>query len=519
MRKTLCLFIFIAIYGCSTDNTDIQEIPSIFEVKVVSNVSINSSIEWSQSFDPQGKQVKYSVFLQGNRVVDNLINRSFEFSPLNPNQEYLGSVVSYDTDGYSRETPFNFTTGGDLPPNEFKITSTDIGIIEATINWSKAIDPENKVVVYDLYINDVLIKTDNESENYIFTDLIAASSYQLKVIAKDPLNNERILIYNFETQDGIYRNDLNLVSQAGVENFGKLGYARIDGYLNIGGVATNSNITDLSPLKSLKRVDEYIHISFVDDLTSLEGLELESVGGGFTIRQNDDLQNLKGLEKLQEVLGAFLIEQNFSLTEIASLDSLERLGNGLKVENNTRLKKVEGFNNVIQMELANFRANWVLTEISGFNKIEKIERNVTFIDSPILETITGFSSLKDVGVMQVFETLIDNINFLSSVEYVRLELQFFGNHNLLNINSLSSLKEITYGDLIISNNKKITNLNALSNLQSIGRRLSIYNNETLVDFCGLKSFAENKPNSVRVEILYNPYNPTINDIANGNCSQ
>ena len=59
----------------------------------------------------------------------------------------------------------------------------------------------------------------------------------------------------------------------------------------------------------------------------------------------------------------------------------------------------------------------------------------------------------------------------------------------------------------------------LSNLQSIGRRLSINNNETLVDFCGLKSFAENKPNSVRVEILYNPYNPTINDIANGNCSQ
>lgn len=519
MKKLLLFLVLKIILGCSNDSLDIQEIPSTFDVTIVSNISISSSIEWSRSFDPQGKQVKYNVFLEGNRVADNLINRKFDFSPLNPNQQYSGSVVSFDVDGYSRETPFNFTTGGDLPPNEFEITSTNIGIIEATINWSKAKDPENEIVVYDLYINDVLIKTNNEYENYTFKDLTAATSYQLKIIAKDPLNNTRILIYDFNTQDGIYRNDLNLVSQASVDNFGKLGYVRINGYLNIGGVATNSNITDLSPLKSLKKVDEYIHISFVDKLTSLQGLGLESIGGGFTIRQNNGLQNLKGLEKLKEVFGLFLIEQNYDLLEISSLDNLEILGNGLKIENNTSLKKVEGFNNVIQMELANFNANWALKEVSGFNKVNKIERNVTFYKNPVLQTITGFSSLKDVDVMQVFETLIDNVDFLSSIEYVRSELQLSGNQNLLNINSLSSLKEITYGNLIISTNKKITNVNSLYNLKSIGRGLSIYNNESLSDFCGLKSLTENISSTTSIQIILNAYNPTINDIANGNCSQ
>ena len=55
------------------------------------------------------------------------------------------------------------------------------------------------------------------------------------------------------------------------------------------------------------------------------------------------------------------------------------------------------------------------------NKIEKIERNITFIDSPILETIAGFSSLKDVGVMQVFETLIEKPSNLtgSEIKFIR----------------------------------------------------------------------------------------------------
>lgn len=85
-----------------------------------------------------------------------------------------------------------------LPPASFTISVKDITDSSATLEWEVAKDPEGKEVTYFIYLNDQLYA---ESGN-TFLDLVELeeiTAYEVKVIARDPEENERIAITSFET--------------------------------------------------------------------------------------------------------------------------------------------------------------------------------------------------------------------------------------------------------------------------------------------------------------------------------
>jgi len=103
---------------------------------------------------------------------------------------------------------------------------------------------------------------------------------------------------------------------------------------------------------------------------------------------------------------------------------------------------------------------------------------------------------------------------------------FLINNNLLtNIDGLSSLIYVG-GCLCIgssavnfSGNYALTNIDGLSNIISIGGVLWVLQNENLSDLCGIKNVLTINGVADHIWIHENLYNPSVEDIIAGNCSQ
>lgn len=509
---------FIA-FGCSKNESDnTNKAPSDFEVNVDSKIYNNVELTWSESFDPEEEEVFYSVYIEGDLIESDLSVRTYNLINLNPLKSYTGRVVAYDINGNKTSKMFTFTTSGNLPPTSFEITSITPDNVSAYVSWTNSVDPEEGEVVYSLYLNEELIISEYNFESFKFEGLSVNTVYKGKIIAVDPEGNETVLNFELITADGIYHGDLSFVSQRSVDDFGAKGYIEVTGNLEITGFVANSDINDLSSLRTIKKVQGYFTVFFCDELTNLDGLELEYIGKSLRIKNNRKLRNISGLGSLKEVLGDLDIIQNTLLTNIEGLNNLEIIGAVLRIQNNVALTQVKGFERLISTNYILINANWPLNEISGFNSLQEIDGDLSVKDNPVIDIISGFEKLNKVGRLYIEDTLITNIDILSSVKIVNGELSISSNKELTNIQGLSSLIEIVHGNLNIGTNVKITTLDGLQNLDSIGGTLYITNNTMLSDFCALQNAMQDFSPSFRESIINNAYNPSITQIANGECN-
>ena len=516
--KLYVLIIFIA-FGCSKNESgNINKPPSDFEVNVESKTYNNVKLAWSESFDPEAEQVTYSIYIEGNLIENNLSVRSYNFKNLNPSKSYIGRVVAYDTSGNETSKTFTFTTSDNLHPTSFEIISIIPDNVSVYVSWTKSFDPEEREVVYSLYLNEELIISEYNFENFNFDNLSVNTLYNGKIIALDPEGNETVLNFEVKTADGIYHGDVSFVSQSSVDDFGSKGYIEIAGNLEITGFVANSDITDLSNLRAIKKVQGYFTIFFCDELTNLDGLGIEHIGKSLRIKNNRKLENINGLGDLKEILGDFDIIQNTVLETIEGLNNLVTIGSVFRISNNVALTKVKGFEKLTFTDYILIDANWPLKEVSGFNLLQDIEGDFSIKNNPEVELIEGFSKLKTVGRLYLEDTLITNIDMFYTLTTVSGDLYITGNKELKNIKGLSSLENIVYGNLIISNNSKIKSLEGLENLVSIGGTLGITNNILLSDFCALQKAMQDFNPDFRESITNNSINPTITQIANGECN-
>ncbi len=151
----------------------------------------------------------------------------------------------------------------------------------------------------------------------------------------------------------IYYGDVDLTTQVEVDSFGALGYTKVTGILSIDG----TNIIDLSSLSTLTYIGDSlshnssgISISYTN-LTNLIGLHnVDTVAGQvvvynnhsltsinlnklsiiefyFDLTNNDNLQNLSGLDSLKVIKGIYNIFKNNNLTTLNGLQNLMYIKN------------------------------------------------------------------------------------------------------------------------------------------------------------------------------------------------
>lgn len=453
-------------------------------------------------------------------------------------------------------------------PEIFSVSLENVTAKTATIVWTNANDPEKDDVVYDVFLDGARLGSNTKLLTFSFNNLLMETSYSVEIVASDG-TNETSVSFSFVTPEFIplvFRGDVELSNQQEVNEFGNNQYSAIDGNLLIGSLDNIlTDVKDLSPLCGLLEVSGNLEVVYTS-LETLEGLNnLKSVDGSLFIFLNDallslsslesfinagdlfisgsSLTSLKGLEQIDSVKNLSL-SGNLALPNLAGLENISSVTGSLGISDNPLLENLSALNNikgnveylgVIRNEalinldgLSNITSVSINFEISGNSKLINLDElsslgsiglnENTIKDNPSLKNINGLNNVKKIqGNLYIYECdVLGNLDGLSNVTEISGFVSFYDNPSLENIEGLSSLEKVGF-DLSIFRNRQLTNIDGLINLMRVGNALFIYGNESLTNLCGVQNLLQNDGLLGFFGIDGNAYEPTQQDIIDGNC--
>ena len=298
----------------------------------------------------------------------------------------------------------------------------------------------------------------------------------------------------------VYNGDVDLRTQDEVIEFGSNNYSEINGRLSIYYTGSGDEITSLEPLSNLKKVN-------------------------FTFRiQNVQLLDLEGLNSLENVGGDFIIQSAIKLLNINALTSFTIISGKLNISNNDSLLDIDGLNQIQSLQSLTINENLNLLSIDGISNIDSIEEDIFISKNFKLTNIDALSNISTIkNIVISFNFILKDLNGLSSLTNVENSFKIDGNYSqtplnigLINLMGLDNLTTIG-GEFNILDNEDLLSLDGLESLISVGGTIWIDDNTSLVDFCALL------PSTINAQVSFNPgwngYNPTQQDLIDGNCSQ
>ncbi|WP_442267300.1 fibronectin type III domain-containing protein [Tenacibaculum sp. ZS6-P6] len=516
LEKSTFLLLTLFLVACSTESTVVETNLSDFEITILSTTSNSIELKWSESFHSKGENVFYSVYLDSNLLKEKTQERRIILTDLNSNNEYKLKIVAFDEEENFKEITEKISTLSNQAPRSFKIENANPENISVALYWQRATDPDNDQVKYNVFINDAIVFQNLETTYCKIENLTPNTSYEVKVVAFDSLGNETYDELTFSTKDGVFKDSIEFNTQASLDAFGSKGYIEVDGSLTItDGTSPSDRITDLTAIKSLKKIRGNFIVRLTRDLLTLKGIEIEEVRGSLIVENNHFFESIEGLEKVKHIYGDLIIKENVRLKTFIPFDNLTQIGRILTIANNG-VKTIEAFKNLEVVNHIYIRNNWYLESLIGFHKLKKMEESLRINDNTELSYIEGFTNLESVNNLTLSDIKANELFNMTKLKVVKGSLSISNLPNIKNLIGFSALEEIRYSDLSIGGNKSLESLEGLNNLKSIGNRFSVSNNEKLNDFCALKlalqSYDENY-----YTIRGNMFNPTMEEILNNDC--
>lgn len=308
-----------------------------------------------------------------------------------------------------------------------------------------------------------------------------------------------------ECSTNIFEGNVKLRNQADVNAFGAMGYCAINGMLDLTEPISGGSdfITDLAPLNNLRSVTR------------------------LSVYNTHELTDLTGLENLTVVEEAVLVYENQVLVSLDGIDNISSSLNKIGISNNDRLENIDGLLGITTLykpEESNLTVsilgNPFLSNIDGLSNINDVDESITIAigSSNAMTHLDGLSNIsgtvRSLGITGISN--LSNLNGLSGITTVTINLRVNNNFDL---KTLSGLDNLTFvgGELGIHNNFDLRQLDALSSLDTVGGNLSIWTNG-LTDFCGLQNLLINDGLGGNYSVIQNVFNPTQQDIIDGNCS-
>lgn len=147
-----------------------------------------------------------------------------------------------------------------------------------------------------------------------------------------------------------------------------------------------------------------------------------------------------------------------------------------------------------------------IKELLGLSKLNSIEGYLSITNNLSLSSLDGLANIEE----------LKSFDGLNGIFHVRNNVKI---HNCA-IENLSGLEKLSWvdGNIKIKYNFNLRNIDALVNVKAHNAdNININNNPVLNDFCGLIPLL-NDFNGDLI-IVANAYNPSIEDIIDGNCSQ
>ena len=265
------------------------------------------------------------------------------------------------------------------------------------------------------------------------------------------------------------------------------GFSEVDS-LNIGNNGSLENIE----MPNLTKINNGAYIATGSRTTSLSFSNLESVGNSFEIVVAYDLINTVDFSKLTSISGDFEFSANFFSDEKIDLSNLSEIGGNFTLNTYS-----------VTDDLIEFPA--VRTIGGNLNYISNgnIDVNTT-LSFPLLESIQGSLNM-ETGFF------LDWSAWGLYYQYCLYDFSF------PELTSIGKNITITSGQSDYTNTRLIS-LNGFGALTTIGGNVTIVNQEALTSYSGLKNAIE----SISIDnwtVSGNGYNPTYQDLSNGNWSE
>lgn len=168
--------------------------------------------------------------------------------------------------------------------------------------------------------------------------------------------------------------------------------------------------------------------------------------------------------------------------------------------------------------------NDYLVDLYGLNNLSTLYGMIAISDNHNLKNIDALSSLSGViesitysaGLYIHNNPNLENLNGLINVTGMGSLLIIRENTKLIDLDGLNNITS-EFLEVEIRNNFQLTNLDALSNSTFNNYYIAITDNVHLNDFCGIYQISNSADDTFHA--YGNAYNPTVNDIISGNCSQ
>lgn len=340
-------------------------------------------------------------------------------------------------------------------------------------------------------------------------------------------------IDDLEESNLVFEGDVYLVGQLEVDAFGNLGYEEITGDLTIVDTQNTPNVVSLESLITLQTIGGELELNSMFDLMSLDGLNnLISIGSLFIFNYFGD--SLFQLSNLNSTIERLRLDFCTGLTSLEGLQNINIAEGGIiKLQSNINLVDLNDIQNGIPNHLERFELNnsFQSTDLGvpplPLNNLDFLinlkSANFFTLHSYGGSALTGLNNIETIGRMSIGRTYyLESLYGFDSLGSIN-DLIIWTN---LSIASLEGLENITtLNDLFILENNNLLSINGLENLINIdgvieiGPTLFDIGNADLTDFCALQNlFLNGTYNEVNVNINGNGYNPTVQDIIDGNCS-
>jgi hypothetical protein len=243
-----------------------------------------------------------------------------------------------------------------------------------------------------------------------------------------------------------------------------------------------------------------------NDITNLDSLYKLTRVGRFTIRNNASLTNITGLRSLRRVDGDLQITANARLASLDGLSNLTFVKGSLGI-GNASLTDLEGLSALDSVGNLNITGNPALTSLNGLRSLAFVSGGLEISGNPALTDLEGLGGVTELGrfTTGVYLTIannrsLTNIDGLRAISFVNHGIIIADNPALKNLNGFSALTSIgggQYGSLEIARNSSLTDMDGLSSLTRISgdSYLSLNGNVSLLRCCGLYGLLQN--NGVR----------------------
>ncbi len=320
---------------------------------------------------------------------------------------------------------------------------------------------------------------------------------------------------------GVFDGHARLYTQSQVDSFGQKAYEMIKCDLSLGYTALDSNdpITDLSFLATIETITGNLNIEGNPILKSLDGLQyVSTVSGGLVIRDNPFFESYRQMMSLENLGGLFLIN-NPSMQDFGGLEDALPTVSLLQIEQMDHFLNFEDFENALNLTLVTIRSNPNVTHLIFPPLTKRI--NLQIVGNPSL-----ISFGEGEGIIGRVRNLVlsDNKNLENLAGLISPKGSGIQGLNINKMPKITSLTPLVFNELInrdiwIADNESLKEISAFSSAKTIETLITILNNPSLDDFCGLKGVFIDLPSGddYANRISGNAYNPTYREIQTGKC--